>query len=107
MIYLASPYSHPDPAIRQARHDAVARFAGAMIKRGMVVYSPIAHTHAIAQVCDLPGTWEFWKRQDEAMLDLASGLVVLCLDGWQESVGVQAEIAYANCRGIEVHLCEP
>lgn len=107
MIYLASPYSHPDPAIRQARHDAVCRYAAKLMRVGLVVFSPIAHSHAIAMIENLPVTWEFWRKQDEHMLDLASILLVLCLDGWQESVGVQAEIAYAHRRGIEVHLCEP
>ena len=46
MIYLASPYSDPDPAVKQARYDAAVRAVGALMARGETVYSRIVSTHA-------------------------------------------------------------
>jgi len=106
MIYLASPYSHPCPAVREARFRAVCRQAAEMLRRGILVFSPIAHSHAIA-AHGLPIDWAFWQRFDIPFLEMCSEVWVLTLDGWQESRGVQAEIALARERRKPVVLVEP
>ncbi|WP_313666278.1 DUF1937 family protein [Shinella sp.] len=89
-VYLGSPYSK-----YEAGHDAAARVvadsAAALMRRGLVIYSPIAHGHAIA-VHGLPLDWGFWKKQCQPLIDGAAGLIVLTMAGWQESVGLQYEI---------------
>lgn len=89
-IYLGSPYSK-----YEAGHTAAARVvadsAARLMRRGMVVYSPIAHGHAVA-AHGLPLTWDFWKRQCQPLIDAAAGLIVITMAGWQESVGLQYEI---------------
>ena len=54
MIYLASPYTHHDPEVRLERYRAVCRAAAGLIRQGRVVFSPIAHSHAITEH-GLPG----------------------------------------------------
>lgn len=103
MIYLASPYSHPDPAVRQARFDAACRAAAELIRRGYVVFSPIAHSHCIAQH-GLPLNWGYWERHDRRFLAACDELWVLQLDGWEHSRGVQAEIAIAKEMGKPVRF---
>ena len=102
MIYLATPYSHPDHAVMEARFDAACRFAGAMMAHGEVVFSPIAHTHPIAVRCSLPRGWEYWCRYDREMLEAAEKLCVVMMDGWRESNGVAADIAMAEYMGKPV-----
>ena len=89
-IYLGSPYSK-----YKAGYDAASRVvssaAASLMRRGLVVYSPIAHGHTVA-AHGLPLSWDFWKRQCQPMIDAAASLVVLTMDGWQESVGLQYEI---------------
>lgn len=92
MIYLASPYTHPDEALMEERADAAARTAGKLMLEGHVVYSPVVHCRPIALLVDLPHDWEFWKKFDAEMISKADKVYVLCLDGWKESKGVQAEI---------------
>ena len=106
MIYLASPYSHPCPVIRHARFTAVCRQAAEMLRCGIPVFSPIAHSHAIA-AHDLPLDWTFWQRFDRPFIEICSEMWVLTLDGWQESRGVQEEIALARELGKTVVLVEP
>lgn len=104
MIYLASPYTHDDPAIREARFEAACHAAGQlMMVTGDNVFSAIAHTHPIATRCDLSLGWAYWKSFDLKMLEACDELVVLMLDGWRESKGVTAEIAFANEMGIPVN----
>ncbi|WP_411037533.1 DUF1937 family protein [Shinella sp. BYT-45] len=90
-IYLGSPYSK-----YEAGHDAAARVvadaAARLMRFGMVIYSPIAHGHAVTLAGGLPITWDFWKRQCRPLVDGAAGLIVLTMAGWQDSVGLQYEI---------------
>ena len=101
LVYLASPYSHPDPAVRQARYQAACRAAAWLIGQGHLVFSPIAHSHAIAQH-GLPVDWGFWEEQDRRLLAACDELWVLMLDGWEDSRGVQAEVAIARKLGKPV-----
>ncbi|MCX7428986.1 MAG: DUF1937 family protein [Planctomycetia bacterium] len=101
MIYLASPYSHRDAGVRQERFEAACRTAAVLIRQGKTVFSPIAHSHAICRH-GVPLDWRFWQRHDRRYLDVCDEVVVLMLDGWRESVGVQAEIAIARGRGFGV-----
>ena len=101
MIYLASPYSHPDPAIREARFQVACQTAAELIRIGEVVFSPIAHSHPIAAY-GLPSDWRFWERHDLEHLARCDEVVVLTLDGWRDSEGVQREIRIA--RGLRKPL---
>ncbi len=87
MIYLASPYTHPDPAIRKERFQAVCAYAATMMRSGLRVFSPIAHTHHIA-LCGLPGGWEFWEAYDRDMIARCDEDADLCppcaIKGWEE-----------------------
>ena len=105
MIYLATPYSDPDPAIREQRFQRVNKVAARLMKAGWHVFSPISHTHPIALAGDLPEGWDYWESYDRMMLAMCARLCVLNADGWQTSVGVQAEIKLAQELGLPVeHL---
>ena len=106
MIYIASPYSHPDIAVRQRRFLAVCEFASEMMRRGLHVLSPIAHTHPIAEY-GLPLDWAFWHEYDTELLGLCSEVIVLKLPGWKDSVGVNAEIKIAEEFNLPVKYVDP
>lgn len=109
-IYLASPYSHPCPAVRVARFEVACRMAARLMDAGAVIFCPIAHSHAIAEVTGKKHmNHEFWMRQDLPLLEHASGLIVLQLDGWLDSKGVNEEIEFALKHQIPVkyiHSCD-
>lgn len=106
MIYLASPYSHPDPAVRQRRFEAACEYTARLMNAGLLVFSPVVHSHPLVAY-GLPTDWEYWRRLDVAHLDRCERMMVLKLDGWRESVGVEAEIAVAVDRGIPVEYASP
>jgi nucleoside 2-deoxyribosyltransferase len=99
MIYLASPYTHSDVHVREWRFREACRAAAALLRAGITIFSPIAHSHPIAAF-GMPTSWEFWSQVDREFLSRCDMLAVLTLPGWRESVGVQAEIKLA----IELHL---
>jgi hypothetical protein len=102
LVYLAVPYSDPDPAVRLLRFAAANKAAAKLMREGIYVFSPISHTHPIALAGDLPLGWEFWAGYDRAILSACRELRVLMLDGWERSVGVRAEIEIAREMSIPV-----
>lgn len=105
MIYLASPYSHDDPAVKEKRFEIVCRAAAQFMKEGHHIFSPIAHTHPIAKF-GLPGGFEFWEPYDRAFLSMCSKLWVLKMDGWETSIGVGAEIEIFTKMGRKIEYFE-
>jgi len=91
LIYLASPYTDPDPAVMQARFEAVCRKAAELSKQGHIVFSPIAHSHPIQQAGGLPGDWSFWEKFDRIFLRCCGQFWILRLEGWRNSKGLANE----------------
>ena len=106
MVYLASPYSHPDANVRKRRFRAACQAAAHLMREGHLVFSPVAHTHPIAEF-GLPTEWAFWERQDRSLLERCDEVIVLTLDGWDESVGVLSEIQIARELGNPVRYLAP
>ena len=98
MIYLASPYSHPDPAIRDQHYLAACRATVSLLLSGRSVFSPIVHGHPLMQL-GVSGDWLFWARHDQWHISRCDEVLVLAIPGWEESEGVQAEIALAQRLG--------
>jgi len=106
-IYLACPYTHADKSIMIERWSAVNRAAAKLMGNGEYVFSPISHTHPIAEAGQLPRDWNFWEGYDRIMLGNCDTLMVLKLPGWNISTGVQAEIKIAEEFGIPIEYMEP
>ncbi len=96
MIYLASPYTHENPAVRQTRFEQVCRATAYLMRRGHHVFSPIAHSHPVAEHGALPTDFGYWEAYDREMIHGCAEVWVLRLDGWESSRGVAAEIALAD-----------
>jgi hypothetical protein len=114
-VYLAAPYSCESDRIRKWRAGMASRVAMEIMLRGHLVYSPISHGHALstwpeAQCLNysrIPKNFAFWQAHCLSFLRRwAELLAVLRLHGWQESVGVTAEIAEAQRLGLPVAWLE-
>lgn len=99
-FYLASPYSHPNPAVMEARFLAAEALLAHLLKSKTWVYSPIVHCHTLANRHNMPTDAQFWASYNLAMLHRASGLYVFTLPGWSESKGVEKEMQWAEAMCI-------
>lgn len=104
--YLASPYSHRDPVVMEARRVAACKKAGELIAAGVAVISPIAHNVAVLREVGGATGWVHWEKQDIALLQACRRLLVLRLPGWDDSEGVAAEMAAARRCGLEVDFID-
>ncbi len=95
-IYLATPYSYPQQSVRRKRFNIVNISAARLMRDGNLVFSPISHTHPIAEAGNLPKDWAFWKEYDLTFIEWADEVHVLKQDGWATSIGVINEIKLAD-----------
>lgn len=94
--YIASPYTHPDPEVREARYQAAIRFTKFLLfEQQLFCFSPIIHTHPIDQ-----GNYTVWRSWNRAMIGKSEGIIVLMIPGWEESIGVAAEMEF--CKDINL-----
>ena len=104
LSYLGSPYTHKDPKVMKKRFDKVCWAASVLMRSGVLAFSPIAHSHPIANY-GTPGSWDFWKRFDYGVIrGCCKEVLVLMLDGWEKSVGLTAELNYARRNKIPVKM---
>jgi hypothetical protein len=107
MIYLATVYSHPDPCIMESRFIAACKIAGALMRQGHHVFSPIAHTHPIAIHSDLPKEWDFWEQYDLEMIKACEALWVVKMGEWFQSRGIRGELRIAEGLHKPIRYIEP
>lgn len=93
-IYVASPYTHESPQVREDRYLQVGYYFIHLLSKKKFPYSPIVANHHIAKEFGLKHKAVDWMAYNFAMLSSASELHILMLDGWNESVGVLAEINF-------------
>lgn len=105
-LYLASPYSHDDPAVRQWRYEQAVDAGAMLAKAGIWTFGPIAHSHEMCLRHEMPYTFEFWDEWNRVMIRRSGGLLVLRMDGWETSRGIKAELAYAHTRNLPVDYME-
>ena len=94
LFYLASPFTDPNQQIREERVKGATEAAINLLLQGIYAFSPIAYNGNWTRR-ELPGDWGFWCEFDKLFLERCDALIVLKLDGWDRSVGVKEEIAYA------------
>lgn len=94
--YLATPYSKYTVRGKQLVFEHSCRITALMMHQGILIFSPIAHSHPIVTSQHLACDWQTWAIFDEKIISACDGLFVLKLPGWRESVGVQAEITIAT-----------
>lgn len=107
LIYVCTPYTDYPLGHHAAAYDA-ARATAALMRKGLRAVSPVAHSHAVATVGGLDLVdGDFWQRQDAPLVEAASACVVVMLEGWMDSRGVQHEIGGFRAAGKPVVFVEP
>lgn len=108
--YLASPFSgwgKIGRGLDAAAYEA-SRIAAWFVRRGVRIFCPISHSHAIAVAGDIDGCdHKIWMDQDLPHMMGAVGLIVARMDGWDRSIGVKEEMDFFEERGREIIFFDP
>lgn len=104
LLYLAAPYSDPDPIIRLSRYHEANLAAARIMAAGYGVISPLSMGVTITASCPgkLGSDWEIWKNVCLRMLEQCDTFCILTLPGWEKSIGVQAELEHAKALGLAI-----
>ncbi len=105
--YLAIPYSDNSESVMDFRAEISDAICADLMKQGRIVFAPISSCHHIAKKYGLPRDWKFWQRLDEEFVRICKKIIVVTLDGWETSTGVQAEIKLAKKYGLEYEEIDP
>jgi hypothetical protein len=74
-----------------------------LIRAGHIVYCPVVQFHPLVKH-SLFTDWQFWERIVEQHLSRCDEMVVLMLDGWESSTGVEAELKIARDMGLAIRF---
>lgn len=55
---------------------------------------------------EFPLTWDYWEEYSKLLLEKCNGLIVITVDGWQDSTGLAGEIKLANDMNIPVYYID-
>jgi hypothetical protein len=117
LVYLASPYTHPDKVVEAQRYNAVLSAWRFLLENRSDYhyfgteyhfFVPIVQSHQLSIMeSGLPGDWQFWATYDTTMISRSDEFWVLTLPGFKESVGVSAERQIAANLGLPIRFLVP
>ena len=100
LVYLSFPYQHPDPVIQANRLDEARWQQGQMLLRNIAVYNWFDASCHLSVTLDE----DAMRRVALTVLRHCDMVVVIGIDGWEESPDVQAEIEEARRHDIGVSM---
>lgn len=103
LSYLAVPFSHRNHTVKWNRFVACTKVAARMTESGITVFSPITHSAPMELLAGVKGTWDMWRVHDFRYIGCCKEMFVLCLPGWESSLGVTAEREHATELGMPVY----
>ena len=103
LIYIAAPYKHENPYVRAERVREATQYAAYLIDQDEPVFSPLSHSVEIERHrrnIVSPGRW---YDIDLQILQACTEMHILTLPGWEDSIGIQYEIAMAIAHKIPIY----
>lgn len=111
MIAITGPYSHKDPAIKEARVKAITSACVKLLLSGKTAITPLSYgllliEHSNKEGIEIPDTFNYWEKFCLDFIEACDEMYVLDLEDWDKSTGVGAEIAKAKELNIPVYLVD-
>lgn len=106
LYYLASPFSSKIEGLEEKRFKTITKVAAALLKLGIKGIYPITSSVELAKYMEAKTTFEHWAELDFMYIEHCDHVIVADMLGWQESIGVQAEIEFAHKLGKTVFLLD-
>lgn len=107
LVYLAGPYSKAED--KNKLMEQVMTVAGKYMiaNPGSHVVSPLYMHYALPFTPEMGSDYNFFGDYSRNLLRRCDLLLVVMLDGWDESTGVADEIATAEKLGIPIEYVDP
>lgn len=105
LYYLAVPYQGSDEQ-RAYRTEISLKATAEFLRQGIHLFAPIIYVNQIAKELNLPSTEERRKVIMPYLFDflkISKGMILITLEGWQDSWGVQQELKFCQQNQIDVY----
>jgi hypothetical protein len=102
VIYIASPYTHEDEYVMNARFEQISKITAKLAAEGVVAFSPITYGHTLLGFEKMPTNWAFWQNFCLSFLQHCNELWVYQMEGWEQSKGIAEEIEFAKKKEITI-----
>ena len=110
LFYLASPFRSKDQFEMVKRFHIVESATVSLLAKGVHVFCPISYNgrwpRGSYSQFGLPASWDFWEPIDKNFLIRCDGMIVLKMDGWEESEGIRSEIKFCEVYNIPVYYID-
>lgn len=107
--YLAGP--HKGTPVQEAdRVETSLKLTVAFLTQGIHVFSPIVYSLKIAEALNFPSTEERRRIIFSYLLEflkVSRGMILVTMEGWKESWGVQQELKFCQENQIAVYKIDP
>jgi hypothetical protein len=108
VVYVACPYSHEDPIVREIRFLEAVRAVAYIIRTlHITALGAIIQGHELSTRYKMPYDWAFWEGYDTDIIKNCSEVWVICIPGFTNSPGVNAEVKIAEKLGKTVRYMIP
>ena len=106
-IYLAGPYTHDDPMVREYRYHILLKAEAHLLRQNYAVISPINMCHELGKIYGFNYGYDYWQSRDRTLITKCDKVVVITEPGYKTSVGVTDEIFFAETQNIPVEYLAP
>lgn len=96
LVYVGSPYTSQFQETMQTRFEAASEYTAFLLNNNIHAWSPIAHCHPIAVEYELPRSFDFWGDYNKNQIKRCDLVLIMTIQGWKISAGVQQEIEFAQ-----------
>jgi hypothetical protein len=108
IVFVATAYSHPDPAVTEQRKKTVSDVCSDLVNKGIHAVSPVIYGLALYESGKFKDTtWNTWSDFCTALLLKCDAVYVIKGDGWDKSLGVAGEILVARTKNVPVFFIDP
>ncbi len=105
LVFISCPYGSGAAIKRNMTY--FEKVDAKILGLGIHTHSPLAKHYSRQHNKDLGGDWNFWEQYCLRLLRLSTMMVIIMTPGWEESVGVAAEIKEALRLGLKIIYLNP
>lgn len=102
LVYVACPYRGKTENETEQNFEIFLQVDAHLTREGYFTVSPLLK-NLVCMTGDLPQTWDYWKEYSKVLMSRCDYLIVVMLEGWSTSEGINGEIALANELSIPIH----
>lgn len=109
LYFLAVAY-HGTTQEKAYRHSISLKVTANCLRQGIHVFAPVIYVNQIVDEMKLPSTDERRKIVMPYLFDflnVSKGLILITVEGWQDSWGVQQELEFCKDHKIPVYKIDP